>query len=70
MDFVELGARTINLVDLVFLEVGCLVEKIGAEIFEPGAALSPRKHALNKEEASAPCGVAVGWVGMTWMAVV
>jgi hypothetical protein len=33
MDFVELGARTINLVDLVFLEVGCLVEKIGAEIF-------------------------------------
>jgi hypothetical protein len=33
MDLVELGARSMNLVDLEFLELGCLAEKIGVELF-------------------------------------
>jgi hypothetical protein len=33
MDLVELGARSIDLVDLEFLELGCLAGKNGVELF-------------------------------------
>jgi hypothetical protein len=33
MDLVELGARSIDLVDQEFLELGCLAEKTGVELF-------------------------------------
>jgi hypothetical protein len=33
MDLVELGARSMDLVDLEFLELGCLVGKNGVELF-------------------------------------
>jgi hypothetical protein len=33
MDLVELGARSIDLVDQEFLEMGCLAEKTGVELF-------------------------------------
>jgi hypothetical protein len=33
MDLVELGARAMDLVDLEFLELGCLVGKNGVELF-------------------------------------
>jgi hypothetical protein len=33
MDLVELGARSIDLVDLEFLELRCLAEKTGVELF-------------------------------------
>jgi hypothetical protein len=33
MDLVELGAKSIDLVDLEFLELGCLAEKNGVELF-------------------------------------
>jgi hypothetical protein len=49
MSLVELGARSIDLVDLEFLELGCLVgKKMEWSCFiESGAARSPPKHALN-----------------------
>jgi hypothetical protein len=33
MDLVELGARSMDLVDLEFLELGCLAGKDGVELF-------------------------------------
>jgi hypothetical protein len=33
MDLVELGARSMDSVDLEFLELGCLAEKNGVELF-------------------------------------
>jgi hypothetical protein len=48
MDLVELGARSMDLVDLEFLELGYLAEKIGVELFfGSGATWSSPKHALN-----------------------
>jgi hypothetical protein len=48
MDLVELGARSMDLVDLEFLELGCLAEKNGVELFFGSeAAWSSPKHALN-----------------------
>jgi hypothetical protein len=49
MDLVELGARSMDLVDLEFLELGCLARKNGVELFfGSGAAWSSPKHALNR----------------------
>jgi hypothetical protein len=49
MDLVELGARSMDLVDLEFLELGCLVGKNGVELFfGSGAVWSSPKHALSQ----------------------
>jgi hypothetical protein len=47
MDLVELGARSMDLVDLEFSELRCLARKnwSGAIFFESGAVWSPPKHA-------------------------
>jgi hypothetical protein len=49
MDLVELGARSMDLVDLEFSVLGCLEGKNWNEaiFFESGAAWSSPKHALN-----------------------
>jgi hypothetical protein len=50
MDLVELGARSMDLMDLKFLKLGCLAEKNGVELFfGSGAAWSSPKHALSFE---------------------
>jgi hypothetical protein len=47
IDLVEFGARSMDLVDLEFSELGCLAEKIGVELFfESGDAWSPPEHTL------------------------
>jgi hypothetical protein len=49
MDLVELEARSMDLVDLEFSELGCLAEKKleWSYFFESRAAWSPPKHALS-----------------------
>jgi hypothetical protein len=48
MDLVELGARSMDLVDLEFLELGFLLGKNGVELFfGSGTAWSSPKHTLN-----------------------
>jgi hypothetical protein len=49
MNLMEFGARSMDLVDLEFSELGCLAEKNWSEaiFFESGAAWSPPKHALS-----------------------
>jgi hypothetical protein len=48
MKLVELGARSMDFVDLEFLELGCLAGKNGVELFffESGAVWSSPKHPL------------------------
>jgi hypothetical protein len=47
MDLVELGAKSMDLVDLEFLELGCLEgKKWSGAVFLSGAAWSSPKHAL------------------------
>jgi hypothetical protein len=49
MDLVELGARSMDLVDLEFLKLRFLAEKnLSGAIFLICGALSPPKHAFRK----------------------
>jgi hypothetical protein len=54
MDMVELGARSMDLVDLEFLELGCSAGKkwSGAVFCESGVAWSSPKHALTSEDTA------------------
>jgi hypothetical protein len=71
MDLLELGARSMDLVDLEFLELGCLAGKKWS-----GPAWSSPKHALKKHNTNTTRhdgrSVSVGttqWVGRVWAAI-